>query len=273
MVTNIAIEELERLICIFSKKYGRQLGDGLTAACFLDGDKVKKVYGRMIPKWEIFKEAYIMSCIERAGIHTSKALGVGNEEGYWVLEMTYLPGKSLLEAVNTLLQEGKTEEADRMIARMALEQANINKKEAKGLPSYKAYARTVILENSHLSKTQREKLIAYLDSLPEGENICHGDLHPNNYLLDEEGNLTPIDWPEVGAGVPACDAARTYLNMCHPAWIMKTGTPLSTTFMEEYCKNMGIGWEEIAKWLPIHAGMLVGYKKPDFSEVVAQYLL
>lgn len=272
-MTNITIDELKDLIRLFSEKYGPQLGDGLTGASFLWGKSVKKVYGAMIPKEEVFKEAYLMACVERAGIKTSRPLGVYQEMGYWVLEMTYVAGQQFLGVVNDAFLNGKEREGEEMIARMAREQAAINGRDGAGLPSYKAYAREVILGNSQLTEEQKKRLTVRLDSLPEGRKICHGDLHPNNFLIDEKGELTAIDWPEVGLGVPACDGARTYLNMHHPAFIRKASTPLCEIFLNAYCAATGVAREEIMRWVPIHAGMLIGYKKPDFSEVISKYLL
>lgn len=269
----MAIAELEPLIHVFTKKYGTQLGDGLTAATFLDHGRVKKIYSHGISKKEVFKEAYIMSCVEEAGISAPHVYEVVWEEGYWVMTMTYIKGRPLLEVINDALDKEDGEEAERLIIRMAEKQAEINTRKAAGLPDYKSYAREVILNNPNIGSGQKKRLAEYLGSLPEDIYICHGDLHPNNYLIDETQELTAIDWPEVGGGVPACDAARTYLNLCHPALIRNTEKPLNEVFMETYCKTMGIRREEVERWLPVHAGMLVGYKKPDFSEVVANYLI
>lgn len=268
----MAISELSDLIRVFSQEYGPQLGDGLTAAAFRIGDRVKKVYSHDIPKAEIFKEAYSMARVEAAGIRAPKVFGVTMEHGYWVLEMTCIEGRPLLESIGAALQAGDDETAYRYVARMAREQASINLSRGEGLPRCKDYAAEIIERNASLRPVQKERLLKLLAELPDGSYICHGDLHPNNYLLDGSNTLTAIDWPEVGLCVPAYDAARTYLNMCHPAMIRNGLRKLSDVFLDAYCEASGVTKEEIFAWLPIQAGMLVGYKKEDFSAVCAQYL-
>lgn len=47
-----------------------------------------------------------------------------------------------------------------------------------------------------------------LEALPDGDALCHGDLHPGNVLLGDRGPVA-IDWVDVSVGHPAADVART----------------------------------------------------------------
>jgi serine/threonine protein kinase len=62
--------------------------------------------------------------------------------------------------------------------------------------------------------TSRIKSIALarLDVLPDGDTICHGDLHPDNVLMTARGPVI-IDWSFSTSGNPASDAARTALML------------------------------------------------------------
>ena len=51
-----------------------------------------------------------------------------------------------------------------------------------------------------------------LDSLPDGDRLCHGDFHPGN-ILRTDGEPVIIDWPNVTAGDPTADYVRTDLMM------------------------------------------------------------
>lgn len=269
----MAIAELEPIIRIFSSKYGQPVGDGLTAAVFRLGDRVRKVYSSEISKCEIFKEANIMARIEAEGISAPRVHGVYREDGLWILEMDYIEGVSLLQKIMEALTAGDEEQAYRLVARMACAQAKINLTRNPDLPSTKAYVKELIVNNPVLTPTQKDRLTNHLAELPDGDHICHGDLHPNNYLVDGDGKLIAIDWPEVGCGVPACDAARTYLNLCHPAMIRNGVRKLSDVFLDAYCEAAQVSRQEIQQWLPIQAGTLVGYKKKDFSDICAEFLL
>lgn len=56
----------------------------------------------------------------------------------------------------------------------------------------------------------REAALRRLETLPDGESLCHGDYHPGNVLLSERGPLV-IDWENATRGHPLADVARTEL--------------------------------------------------------------
>ena len=49
-----------------------------------------------------------------------------------------------------------------------------------------------------------------LDELPDGDALCHYDLHPANVMRSPKGPVV-IDWPNAARGVPEADVARTLL--------------------------------------------------------------
>jgi aminoglycoside phosphotransferase (APT) family kinase protein len=75
----------------------------------------------------------------------------------------------------------------------------------------------------------RERMFALLDSLPDGDRVCHGDFHPGNVLMSERGPVV-IDWPNASAGDPAADFARSdlLLRMGDPP----PGTPALVKYMQ-----------------------------------------
>ena len=62
-----------------------------------------------------------------------------------------------------------------------------------------------------------------LDGLPDGDRICHGDLHPGN-IMRTKGEPVLIDWTAVTRGDPAADFART--NMMIRLGDVPPGAPL-----------------------------------------------
>jgi hypothetical protein len=49
-----------------------------------------------------------------------------------------------------------------------------------------------------------------LDELPDGDALCHYDLHPANVMRSTKGPVV-IDWPNAARGAPEADVARTLL--------------------------------------------------------------
>jgi aminoglycoside phosphotransferase (APT) family kinase protein len=54
----------------------------------------------------------------------------------------------------------------------------------------------------------RETLLRAVNALPDGDRLCHGDLHPDNILLTVHGPRV-IDWMNAWCGHPLADVART----------------------------------------------------------------
>ena len=75
----------------------------------------------------------------------------------------------------------------------------------------------------------RERLLMALEALPHDDRLCHGDFHPGNILMSPDGPVV-IDWPNVTAGDPAADFARTdlMLRMGEPP----PGTPSLVKYMQ-----------------------------------------
>jgi aminoglycoside phosphotransferase (APT) family kinase protein len=88
--------------------------------------------------------------------------------------------------------------------------ARIHEKLITGLPSYKDRLRYDIGEASLLPDELRQKVLALLDQLPDGQNLCHGDFHPANVFLTKNGPVA-IDWMTACYGSPSADVARTSL--------------------------------------------------------------
>ena len=60
-----------------------------------------------------------------------------------------------------------------------------------------------------------------LDTLPDGDALCHYDFHPANVMRSAEGPVV-IDWPNATRGAPEADVARTLL-------LLGAGEPVSYT--------------------------------------------
>ena len=75
-------------------------------------------------------------------------------------------------------------------------------------PALKASIEASDLVPRHLAQFA----LATLDTLPDGDRLCHGDFHPGN-LIKTDGEPVVIDWSNVTRGDPAADVARTLLML------------------------------------------------------------
>lgn len=113
----------------------------------------------------------------------------------------------------------------------------------------------------HLEDTLREKVLAHLVSLSDGELVCHGDFHPGNVLLTDKGAVI-IDWMTASAGNPWADVARTSMLLSIGAKSAgKQVRPLirffihlyHQTYLKRYTGLIPDTNNELAKWMPVIA--------------------
>jgi aminoglycoside phosphotransferase (APT) family kinase protein len=73
------------------------------------------------------------------------------------------------------------------------------------------------LESPLVPDDVRGRALEILDTLPEGDRLCHGDFNPANVLRASDGTPRLIDWTAASRGDPAADFARAKLVMRHGA--------------------------------------------------------
>lgn len=130
--------------------------------------------------------------------------------------------------------------------------------------------KTVLANNiqnaSQLSSNMKKEITDYLESLPDGSCLCHGDFHPENVMIG--GRSWVIDWMTGMIGNPAGDVARTVLLFRYGTLpdeapikvkeaIDQMRDKLSKIYLEQYLAYSGLQFSEIAEWmLPIAAARL-----------------
>jgi aminoglycoside phosphotransferase (APT) family kinase protein len=72
-------------------------------------------------------------------------------------------------------------------------------------------ARKISSPRSPLAPAEKDALLDKLNSMPDAQAVCHGDLHLQNVIMSPARGPVVIDWDSPCAGNPICDVARTYL--------------------------------------------------------------
>jgi uncharacterized protein (TIGR02172 family) len=138
------------------------------------------------------------------------------------------------------------------------------------IPAQKTRLENKINRANVLTAALKTKLLDALESLPEGERVCHGDFHPANVLLSEH-EATVIDWIDATRGNPLADVARTSIIALgggealpppHPflkAWVQL----FHSSYLNNYFALHPGGREEHHHWLPIMAGARLSENIPE----------
>ena len=182
------------------------IAQGRTAEIFAwDNNHILKLYRDWCPSDWVEYEARIAHAIYNAGIPSPGPGDIVEVDGRRGLIYQKLDGISMLQDMNSrpwmLLKHARS---------LAELQVKINQQSVTGLPSYGDRLRYDIRHTPHLSEALRNKALAVLDVLPDGQNVCHGDYHPGNVIITKDGPIV-IDWMTASTGNPWADVARTSL--------------------------------------------------------------
>lgn len=180
-------------------------------------------------------------------------------EGRWGLVGERLPAKTTSLAKRLMRHPW---EIDRWFQGFVALHKQINEAPGKGFPPLRRrLARRI--RSSRLPKQEIQSSLKRLRALPDGDRLCHGDLHPANILL-ADGRLLAIDWASAGRGPRELDVART-------AFLLRFGTapgvassllrPLASHYARLYqarrLEEEGMSSAAVTAWrLPIIAARL-----------------
>ena len=134
------------------------------------------------------------------------------------------------------------------------------------LPTVKGKLKQDIDAAILLAEEEKQRLYKYIDSLPDGNALCHFDYHPDNVMLSVN-NYTIIDWMTACKGDKLSDVARTcvILNFSKiprvPAVVnLVLGVfqkQILKIYLNEYLRITNAKIENIKKWeTPIAAARL-----------------
>lgn len=233
------------------------IAEGRTAEIYeWQNGYILKLYHEWCPSHWVEHEAKVAHAITAAGIPTPAAgeiVEVNNRRG-----LTYqrVSGISMLQDMNLrpwiILKHART---------LAELQVKINQLSIPGLHSYKEGLMHTIKRAPYLEDELRKKVLDHLVSLSDGEQVCHGDFHPGNVLLTDQGAVI-IDWMTASAGIPWADVARTSMLISIGAKSAgKQVRPIIRFFIRLYHqiylnRYMSLTIDsnnEFAKWVPIIA--------------------
>ena len=244
---------------------GERIGLGRTAEVFAWGDdRVLKLFFDWMPADVIEREATIGGAVAVAGLPAPRVFGletVENRQGI------------VYERVCGELMQTRIMRRPWRVMHLAREMAAIHAQVHAAalddaLPAQREHLQWAINATDALDDAARAAVLSTLDRLPDGEVVCHGDLHPENVMLTARGPVV-IDWLNASRGHALADVARTVVMI---AW--GGGSPndrgsiaervlrhfrvlLLDAYVRHYCQLAAVTRAEIEAWLvPVMAARL-----------------
>ena len=198
------------------------------------------------------REAHITSAAVEAGLPAPKIWEMLTVNGRPGIVMERVEGPTMMRWGTTFPWRIYT--GAKMMARL---HAEVHSKIGAYIPDLRDRLRGRIEESEVVEDDLKSAALERLESLPDGDSICHGDFHPDNLIMTKTGPAI-IDWEFGAKGVPEADIARTVV-------LVQSGIPLVSgvrraviegarkvflsIYLKEYFRITGMTWDEVTPWL------------------------
>lgn len=242
---------------------GKLLGRGLSAEVYEWGeDKVLKLFFSHFSDERIKYEADTGKIIYEAGIPSPAVFDIVNVGRRKGIIYQRIFGKSMLRYV-----EREPWNLSNYVIQIARLQFKIHKYSAERLTPQKQRLKLAIKDSAKILGNKQKKIIDYLESLPTGNSVCHGDLHFKNVIISQN-DMIAIDWNNAYKGNPLGDVVRTCMMISSPALLftipsiitepyMFAKSILCKKYLNEYMRLANVSFENIDAWvLPVVAARL-----------------
>jgi uncharacterized protein (TIGR02172 family) len=182
------------------------IGQGRTAEIYAWGpDQVLKLYHRGWPASWVEQEAYISRQVAQTGLPVPAVGGVIEVHGRTGILFERVAGPTLVQRFMT--QPWTLPSALRAFTDLHLA---MHAQTLPDLPAQRDQLVRLIHEATVAPEAIRQAALHRLEHLPDGSSLCHGDFHPENVLMTQNGPII-IDWAVATRGHPLADVARTEL--------------------------------------------------------------
>lgn len=217
------------------------IATGNTADIYLHNGNIVKVYTRQSVD-DVTIEAANQSYAKSLGLRVPAVIEVTEVDGRPALVMDRASGTPMKD----LLFETPERMAD-YLERSVQIQRLVHDKAAPELRPMSDRLREQIGSVDRLSGPQKLRLIAMLEEVGEETQLCHGDLHVQNLIVDGD-DVSIIDWMDATRGDVRLDVCRTYVIYS------EVDTDFADAYLAEYCRQSGLKREEVLRWESVIAG-------------------
>ncbi len=251
------------------------IGEGNTAEVYAWQDGwILKLFRKGFSRDGIEKEYRVSKEVEKLGLPIPRVGELMQYHGRTGIVYERIHGEAMLKLIST-----KPWLAGKVAKQLAGIHYGIHQCKAEGLADYKEELEWNISHAGALSAEKKETVLRYLEGLPQGTSLCHGDFHPGNLVKTENGYVI-LDWMTAAVGSPGMDVARTVLllkdaeipgTLPGPARrvINRMRRRMARIYLKRYVKLSGLSAEEINQWrLPILAARLTEWISETEKEIL-----
>ncbi len=253
---------------------GELIGRGNTAEVFERGNNtVVKLFHTGYPQDSVRKEFDNSQLLKDRDLPIAKSHGLITYDDRHGIIYDRVDGESILDI---LMREEDIEKYATILASL---HKRILSHNIQGAESLKNILKRNIEGTDILNLQCKEKLLAVLAALPEGDSLCHGDFHFGNVMVSH-GKYYIIDFMNICHGHQYGDIARTvYLTEMTPVppelGDKERSLSMKRQAADIYLKEIGVKRESLEDWLMVTgAGRLSELNRDQKEEIntVLNYL-
>ena len=239
---------------------GRLVGEGRVAQVFELGAGVVKLYGTG-GKDKAFREAAHLALLESRDVPAPRVLTAGLFDGRWGVAMTRADGESL--GSFALAAPENYQPAMLAFARL---HRRIHAAPGAGLPPLKHRLAGGLRRAALLDQALRDRLLARLEALPDGDRLLHGDFHPFN-VMGRGDAAVAVDWLDAGCGPIAADLCRSWVLLLGQSEAAADGYLVTYAALGAPAPSR----QEVMDWLPVVAGAMLSENLPGGEEQLLRF--
>ena len=230
---------------------------------YKDGNKIIKLFIESHSKSNVLNEALNQARVEEfSNLNVPRLLEVTKVENSWALVSEYVEGKT----ISTLMKE-YPDKVDHYLDLFVKVQLVVLENEVPMLNRIKEKFREKLENSDNIDENIKYELLQRLEGMKNHKKLCHGDFHPSNVIVQEDGTVYVIDWSHVTQGNASADAARTYL-----LFSMDGKEELANKYLDMFAEMSGIEKRSIQRWIPIVAATQMTKKIPEEQEFLSKWI-
>ena len=215
-----------------------------TKTVYREGDKTIKYFVEGYSKADILNEALNHARVEESTtLNIPKLIEVTKVNNRWALVTEYIEGHTLAE-----LMQKNPEKTDEYINLFVDIQLEVLDHSVPLLSRIKDKFKRKLNNTDLIDENIKYDLLHRLEGMKNHGKLCHGDFHPSNIVIKEDGSYYILDWSHVTQGNASADVARTYL-----LFSIENKKELAEKYLKLFSEKSGIEISNIQRWIPIVA--------------------
>lgn len=173
----------------------------------VDGDSMIKLYGPDVPKALVAQEKAVARAVMLFGIPTPLVGTLYSDGDKMALDFERIKGKRSFSRI----MADEPQKLEEMTIRFARMCKDLHSKpcDTAIFADRSVFYRQAVISCKEISEEEKEKALAFIDSVPEATTCLHGDMQPSNVITNGSEDLW-IDLSDFGYGNPMYDMGMWY---------------------------------------------------------------